>query len=1703
MEFYIRPDDTNGEWTHDYSYEVFLPKSFFGETFTFLGKKALAKDFSNTFLRRPSAPFYLKDMQWTDNYSDFQFKAHEYLDRYELSFSEAILKYSKEAVSIAPHNENYEIEFEGNKILIFGNFSPEEEYAVTVGDIQDRFGRSLHFNTFNLPPSYINKDETRLLRTQKAKTFFYTRENLPEFVVKRGGEEERKMVDITICRINLEGNSVFKETDMVFKDVDKEDQYRYGRMEQVKEEVKKKFKFKDELTSNDCTEKKTIPVQFEESRIVKIETSAWIKAFSQPHGIFSIFMEDEKNLNYTARYFGITNTALFLKKGKQKVFVWGTDLDDSRPLRNLPVYLKNINWSFRGDNLPKNPSYLFDIMSANHLGATDENGAVIANWPDNVSSNNLAAIVSTDDRFGVVFSEWNQGINSRNFPLNNITEDDRFFGKRDILGHIYTEKLLYRPNQKVHWKAIFRERDKEDATLSFPGFTEVQIKIENAKNELLVDKKERLTDWGSVAGEIIIPSNVPLGRLSISATPILDGELVSKAGVYVPLKIEEYSLPKFKISVDSEKHDYFSNEEISLQVKATEFTGNPIVGGSVKYRLLARPFYPTDTEDTGFIYSTEKGRFARSYRTQTILSSEQEISPDGLSVLRIPLKEGFTEDTAHSLSLELTVVDDQGREIGETLSFRRFQALNENDHILGLKLPKKFISLKDALEFEFVSKNYQLNRIPNRPLRLRISEKVQKCQKEEAFLKGEINRCEVVENEIISENLKTDENGGGFFSHDFENPGKYILELSNGDKKVSQTIWVTWKDIPPAVDRKDDRYLDFTLDKESYEQGDTAKLFIHAPYPKSTVLLSFEANDVIEYETIELETSALEYDISVKNKFIPNIYVSAIVVEKTNDNRIPDFKIGYVNLTSDVHSKTLNIELETEKEVYRPGEEVQLQIKTTNQEGEGVEAEVSIAAVDEAIIRLGGQVDTRFLRSFYSKRLLFVDNAFSLVGLHHDRYFATYGGAGKGGLSYDVPDVRKNFEEVAHYDAFVKTDTNGSASVSFLVPDKLTSYIILGAGGSQYKHLFGSSEQMISVQKDFFVEPIIPRFLRKNDELTINARVYNRTEEKAEVGVLFEFEGAELLDDNAEKRKTIPSKSTGDFEYRIKVSDNAKKAQLTFKTVSNTGTDAIELSLPILGYDLFSEVVDSGLITKDQDNLKLVLPEYISREKGILELEVSTSVITALKGNLAKLVRYPYGCAEQTISSTVPNAIYYNLQKLLEEEDETAKAYTLAGIERLKKFQTPDGGFALWQGAENSSSYVSATIGEGLVLIEDSGFDLPSEMKEQYLDYLTKKLQSKINSGNYQSGRLSESEKLKFAFIAAKLGNDMSFLKFVDMSFYKLPVLSPKDKARLAEIYLFALKQDSKTKKELIKRKLEIISENLWQSIESKKIDEETLFVVENSSGYGRFSNRVSDLAEIFTVLVKLDDKNPLITALLEQIQNPSSKNTYFSSYTERTRFLALKSYFDQTREEKKTALNIVLKIGEKEFPLEVDSFNTETLTLDLLEVLEKEKNEIEISAFLKNDESFYINYKSTYYVDDISKMQPTENKLKVWRNVKYGNGEKVKDFSKAKVGDIYWVDLHIENPERKNQIVVSDHLPSNFEFIDTPEYADGFERLEFRDDRLDVFLKEGVQQVFIGYKVRVISEGAFHWPPAKGVAMYEPGISGSGQGRMVHIDSE
>ena len=114
-----------------------------------------------------------------------------------------------------------------------------------------------------------------------------------------------------------------------------------------------------------------------------------------------------------------------------------------------------------------------------------------------------------------------------------------------------------------------------------------------------------------------------------------------------------------------------------------------------------------------------------------------------------------------------------------------------------------------------------------------------------------------------------------------------------------------------------------------------------------------------------------------------------------------------------------------------------------------------------------------------------------------------------------------------------------------------------------------------------------------------------------------------------------------------------------------------------------------------------------------------------------------------------------------------------------------------------------------------------------------------------------------------------------------------------------------------------------------------------------------------------------------------------------------------------------------------------------------------------------------------------------------------MKDFSKAKVGDIYWVDLHIENPERKNQIVVSDHLPSNFEFIDTPEYADGFERLEFRDDRLDVFLKEGVQQVFIGYKVRVISEGAFHWPPAKGVAMYEPGISGSGQGRMVHIDSE
>ncbi len=79
-------------------------------------------------------------------------------------------------------------------------------------------------------------------------------------------------------------------------------------------------------------------------------------------------------------------------------------------------------------------------------------------------------------------------------------------------------------------------------------------------------------------------------------------------------------------------------------------------------------------------------------------------------------------------------------------------------------------------------------------------------------------------------------------------------------------------------------------------------------------------------------------------------------------------------------------------------------------------------------------------------------------------------------------------------------------------------------------------------------------------------------------------------------------------------------------------------------------------------------------------IDVSTSVLSSSRALFRTLLEYPYGCVEQTTSSTLPNAIALAVESIFPTgiKKEDAVKNIAVGIDRLRTMQLPSGGFTYW-----------------------------------------------------------------------------------------------------------------------------------------------------------------------------------------------------------------------------------------------------------------------------------------------------------------------------------------------------------------------------------------------------------------------------------------
>ncbi|EPX8789179.1 hypothetical protein ACW5U0_001696, partial [Campylobacter coli] len=264
--------------------------------------------------------------------------------------------------------------------------------------------------------------------------------------------------------------------------------------------------------------------------------------------------------------------------------------------------------------------------------------------------------------------------------------------------------------------------------------------------------------------------------------------------------------------------------------------------------------------------------------------------------------------------------------------------------------------------------------------------------------------------------------------------------------------------------------------------------------------------------------------------------------------------------------------------------------------------------------------------------------------------------------------------------------------------------------------------------------------------------------------------------------QAIDFKNATNLEVMIdaNVSDNRiGKELLEFELKSENYTYKNEIEIDIKPINAYTYENNTSLI-KAGESKEFIIKDYILGTTNAT-LKLSPTPILDMDKRINYLLNYPYGCIEQTTSAVLPQLF---LDKFSTEFDKQKAINNInAAIERYANFQTADGGFAYWQGGDESNAWGSNYAGMFLILAKQNGYFVPDSMYERWLKYEQNFVQKSI----YHDYMMDIKANSLYLLAMAKKPN----ISEMNLLYDSLNTLSTEAKWQLAAAYKLAGVEDT------------------------------------------------------------------------------------------------------------------------------------------------------------------------------------------------------------------------------------------------------------------------------------------------------------------------
>lgn len=1324
----------------------------------------------------------------------------------------------------------------------------------------------------------------------------------------------------------------------------------------------------------------------------------------------------------------ISDLGLTFKKGHKRSLVYVTDLKTTEPLSGVKVTLKsyqNQELSSRATNgqgmaeFPEISDQIF-MIEADYKGQRSV-----------IKTNEMAWNLSTFDVDGV----------------QSVPSGTRTF--------LYTERGVYRPGDRVNFGVIVRNDQG-----SFPGNHPVDMRIYNPRGQKVFEQTNRSATDGFYHFSFESKQEDPTGNWRVE---IVAGSRPS----YHELKIETVVPFRLKVRITPEKENLaMTDAVVRASLQGNYLFGNPAAGlrGEVDLRLQERSIAAGEFRNFIFRNSTVE------FRPLDANIFKGTLDASGAAQVSWQLPQNTVAPGALRIVLNARVLEKGGRPNTGVASVN----LDPYQHYVGIQRPETrygYARIGNEVQIPAIAINAQGSAVAGRPLQYRIYHARQywwwefdSRQEYELRFKKDVAKEIVASGTVISKSLPE------MIPFTPEDQGVYLVEVQDGTNGHSAAFFMEAWGWGGAVQGKDAGLLSLRSDKERYLIGDEAVVTFPAPR-EGRILVSVErGTEILDsrwFDPQGEEEATLR--IPVTKEMLPTTYVAVSVIQPhaqtLNDRPIRTYGVIPLNVEDPATRQDIVIEMADE---LRPDSRFPVKIKTADRK----KTQFTIAVVDEGLLDITRFKTPDAWRYFFQKMSLGVksfDLFADVIAANKGDIFKTFSIGG--GLDEEYRksqldgDQKKRFKPVSMFEGPVMTDENGEATVEFDMPNYVGSVrvMVISATGQRY----GRAEKTVPVKTELMIVPSLPRVVGPGDRFNLPVSVFAMKDGIGPVEVSVSTEGPLSA---AQSKQTITFKKSGDQDVFFDILAEQAVGQAKIVISASGGGFSMKQETDLMVRATAPRISESFRHSVDAGNKwTFKIPGDGIEGSNHAGLTISRRPSMNINKRLGWLIRYPYGCIEQTTSAVFPQlmlkTVLNNSRRAKASEREIDRNIE-SGIRRLRRFQLGSGGFAYWPGSTSVSPWGNNYAGHFMIEAKKQGYDIPNDLINRWLNF--QKSQSMSTKDNL----------------------------FVRV--YRVYLLALGGKPEVPAMNLLRennLKDMSTAQKWMLASAYHLAGQKNTASSLSRGLN--TRVVAYNDFGI-TYGSGLRDLAIILQSVMILGDDDTA-DKLAEEIGNSLSTDQWYSTQTTAYCLLALGKYL-QTLEEGQDGNRMIR--GKITLP------GGETLDLETEDLL----TEVEINEGFGKELTFHLDagssVKKVFLTLDwdgipLKSQRPDEEKnigIDVeWLNE---NGMKINPFDLPQ-GSSFWGRFIVSNPLRRraiDEMALVQILPAGWEIENTrlsgearPEWMSSWkiaspEYTDIRDDRIMWFfdMSRYTRKMEFIVKINAVTPGTYATPPTLVEAMYD-----------------